>query len=207
MGKIGIMGGTFDPIHNGHLMLGRQAYKEYGLDEIWYMPSGHPPHKKDHDVTESAMRLEMTRLAVKGHEGFLCSDFEVKRSGNTYTAQTLCLLRKKYPEHVFYFIIGADSLYEIETWYEPERVMAQAIILVARRKYEEAGKEQAINRQAAYLSEKYNADIRVLHSEKMDISSAVLRRMVANEQDISSFVPHEVLSYIDAHGLYREVRT
>lgn len=114
MGKIGIMGGTFDPIHNGHLMLGEQAYREYGLDEVWYMPSGHPPHKKNHHVTVPAMRFEMTKLAVKGHKGFFCSDFEVRRSGNTYTAQTLSLLRKSYPGHTFYFIIGADSLYEIE---------------------------------------------------------------------------------------------
>ncbi|MFV0238846.1 MAG: nicotinate-nicotinamide nucleotide adenylyltransferase, partial [Lacrimispora sphenoides] len=73
MGKIGIMGGTFDPIHNGHLMLGEQAYKEYGLKEVWYMPSGHPPHKKSRNVTEPAIRLAMTELAVKSYEGFVCS--------------------------------------------------------------------------------------------------------------------------------------
>lgn len=204
MGKIGIMGGTFDPIHNGHLMLGEQAYREYGLDEVWYMPSGHPPHKKNHPVTEPALRFEMTKLAVKGHKGLFCSDFEVRRSGNTYTAQTLSLLRKSYPGHTFYFIIGADSLYEIESWYEPGLVLTQAVILAARRKYEEVDRDQAMDRQISYLSKKYGADIRMLHCEEMDISSAGLRQMIANGQSVEEFVPGEVLSYISAHGLYRE---
>ena len=122
MGKIGIMGGTFDPVHNGHLHLGRQAYVEYGLDCIWYMPSGQPPHKKDHHVTSVEHRCQMLRLAIAEDEAFRFSDFEVRREGNTYTAQTLALLREAYPEHTFYFILGADSLYEIETWYRPEDV-------------------------------------------------------------------------------------
>lgn len=205
MGKIGIMGGTFDPIHNGHLMLGEQAYNEYELDEVWYMPSGHPPHKKNHRVTEPAMRLEMTELAMEDHKGFFCSDFEIKRNGNTYTAQTLKLLRESYPEHTFYFIIGADSLYEIESWYEPDQVFAQAVILAARRDYEEA--DRTMDHQTGYLTNKYSADIRILHCEKMDISSAELRQMIAEGESIAPFVPREVMLYISSHGLYQEMET
>lgn len=205
MGKIGIMGGTFDPIHNGHLMLGKQAYNEYGLDEVWYMPSGHPPHKKYHHVTEPALRLAMTELAMKGQGGFVCSDFEIRRNGNTYTAQTLKLLREAYPEHAFYFIIGADSLYEIESWYEPDQVLSQAVILAARREYEEASR--SMDHQIDYLSAKYGADIHVLHCKEMDISSAELRQMVAKGQSIADFVPQEVMTYISAHGLYQEMET
>lgn len=203
MGKIGIMGGTFDPIHNGHLMLGEQAYKEYGLKEVWYMPSGHPPHKKSRNVTEPAIRLAMTELAVKAYKGFVCSDFEIKRTGYTYTAQTLRLLHEAYPEHSFYFIIGADSLYEIENWYEPDLVLAQAVILTAWREYEEA--DRSMERQIAYLASKYNADIRTLHCGEMDISSAELRRMIARDQSISDYVPGEVVAYIKAHCLYQEL--
>lgn len=205
MGKIGIMGGTFDPIHNGHLMLGKQAYKEYALDEIWYMPSGHPPHKKNHHVTEPAMRLAMTELAVKNHKGFICSDFEIRRMGNTYTAQTLRLLHKSYPEHTFYFIIGADSLYEIESWYEPDQVMVQAVILAASREYEDS--EYSMEDQIAYLTARYDADIRMLHCEEMNISSAELRQMVTRGQSIAEYVPQEVISYIGTHGLYQEAET
>ncbi|GLC83006.1 nicotinate-nucleotide adenylyltransferase [Lacrimispora brassicae] len=203
MGKVGIMGGTFDPVHNGHLMLGEQAYKEYSLKEVWYMPSGHPPHKKSRKVTDPSMRLAMTKLAMKAHEGFVCSDFEVKRTGYTYTAQTLRLLHEAYPEHSFYFIIGADSLYEIESWYEPDQVLAQAVILTAQREYEEA--DRSMDRQIAYLASKYGADIRTLHCGEMDISSAELRRMVAMGQSITDYVPEEVAAYISAHGLYQEL--
>lgn len=201
MGKIGIMGGTFDPIHNGHLMLGKQAYTEYGLDQIWYMPSGQPPHKRDHEVTAAGMRLAMTRLAVEGHKEFACSDFEVSRKGNTYTAQTLRLLRETYPQHTFYFIAGADSLFEIETWYEPGQVMAQTIILAAYREYKEA--DCSMERQIAYLTEKYGADIRLLHCGEMAVSSAELRRMAAEGKSIGEYVPKRVLEYIKVHGLYQ----
>ena len=109
MKRIGIMGGTFDPVHNGHLLLGRQARSEYGLDEIWYMPSHIPPHKKDHRITDGKDRLAMLELALEGIPFFSVSDFEMKREGNTYTAQTLELLKEEYPEDKFYFIIGADS--------------------------------------------------------------------------------------------------
>ena len=105
MGNIGIMGGTFDPIHNGHLMLGEQAYEEYQLDEVWFMPSGHPPHKKNQKITDPDIRLTMTQLAIEGKTGLVCSDFEVRRNGSTYTAQTLRLLREAYPQHHYFFII------------------------------------------------------------------------------------------------------
>ena len=87
MKRIGIMGGTFDPVHNGHLLLGRQARSEYGLDEIWYMPSHIPPHKKDHRITDGKDRLAMLELALEGIPFFSVSDFEMKREGNTYTAR------------------------------------------------------------------------------------------------------------------------
>ena len=86
MARIGILGGTFDPIHNGHLALGKQAYEEFGLERIWFMPSGTPPHKKDHRITEGKMRRDMVMLAIADIPCFLYSDFEMEREGNTYTA-------------------------------------------------------------------------------------------------------------------------
>lgn len=203
MGKIGIMGGTFDPIHNGHLMLGEQAYREYGLNEVWFMPSGHPPHKKGRQVTDAKLRLAMTASAVKYRPEFTCSDFEVTREGNTYTAQTLRLLGEAFPEHTFYFIVGADSLYEIEKWYEPELVLKQAVILVAPREYED--KDRSLDQQIDYLRRKYGADIRMLHCNEMDISSAELRYMVSKGESIDRYVPKVVSNYIRAHGLYQEI--
>ena len=202
MAKIGIMGGTFDPIHNGHLSLGRQAYRECGLDEIWYMPTGNPPHKTDHHVTDTLRRCDMTRLGIEGEAEFRFSDFEVRQNGYSYTAKTLSRLRETYPQHEFYFIIGADSLYEIENWYHPEEVMSQTCLLVARREYEDA--QRSVEKQIRYLSGKYDARIKLLHSRRMDISSEELRRWAAVGKSIRAYVPAAVADYIEAHHLYQK---
>lgn len=204
MADIGIMGGTFDPIHNGHLMLGRQAYEEYGLDFIWFMPSGQPPHKKNRAVTDKADRCAMVRLAVRGQPGFRFSDFEVSREGNTYTARTLALLKEAYPDHTFHYIIGADSLYEIETWYHPESVLTKVPLLVAGRAY---NREHAVlSEQIAYLTQKYDASIRVLHCRETDISSEAIRKAAGEGQSIRGFVPEAVEAYIRSRNLYTTQR-
>ncbi len=202
MRRIGIMGGTFDPIHNGHIAVGRQAYQEYSLEEVWFMPSGHPPHKKDHAVTDAEDRCEMTKLAIRDYPYFRFSDFEVKRQGNTYTAQTLTLLNEQYPDSRFFFIIGADSLFEIENWYMPERIMAQAVLLVAGRAYSRASR--SLDDQILYLRERYHSEIYRLHLEEMDVASVRLRRMAAEGQNLRPYVPTAVWEYIKTHHLYEE---
>ncbi len=201
MAKIGILGGTFDPIHNGHILLGQQAYEEYRLDQIWFMPSGTPPHKRDHKVTEGAQRRDMVMLAIEGVPYFSYSDFELKRPGNTYTAQTLRLLREAFPGDRFYFIVGADSLYQIEHWYHPEQVLANATLLVASREYEE--EHRSLDQQIAYLTVRFGAQILKLHCDEVDISSAGLRQMAAQGLDICPYVPPAVADYICAKGLYQ----
>ena len=202
MAKIGILGGTFDPIHNGHLALGKQAYEQFSLDEIWFMLSGHPPHKKGRLVTEGKEREDMVKLAIASVPYFVYSDFELKREGNTYTAQTLSLLKEVYPQHEFYFIIGADSLYEIEQWYHPEMVMKQAVLLVAARSYEKDHPD--FEKQVKYLEEKFEARIGVIRFEEMDVASKQIRKMVSSGQSIKDLVPGPVAGYIRIHGLYRE---
>jgi len=205
MADIGILGGTFDPIHNGHLLLGKQAYKEYHLQEIWFMPSGQPPHKKEHPVTAAEDRCEMVRLAIKGYSYFRLSEFEVNRSGNSYTAQTLMLLQAEYPEHRFFFIIGADSLYEIEQWYHPEEVMRQVTLLVANREYNQG--TDSIEEQIHHLKEKYQARIHLLHCEEVDISSHELRDMAVKGKHLFKYVPGNVEDYIISHKLYQDKRS
>lgn len=201
MAKIGILGGTFDPIHNGHILLGQQAYEEYRLDQIWFMPSGMPPHKKDHRVTAGRLRREMVELAIEGVPYFVYSDFELERPGNTYTAQTLKLLGEAFPGTAFYFIVGADSLYQIEHWYHPEQVMSEATLMVAGREY--GAEHRSLDRQIAYLSSRFNARILKLHCGELDISSAGLRQMAARGLDIRPYVPSGVAEFIRASGLYQ----
>lgn len=166
MKKIGIMGGTFDPIHNGHIMLGRQAYEEYDLDCIWYMPSRIPPHKKDHTITAAKDRLAMTAAAIAPYSYFKLSDFELRRTGgNTYTADTLRLLKEEYPDVEFFFIAGADSIMDIEKWYHPEYVLPAVTFLAAAREHEEA--DRSLDEQISYLNQKYQAHILRLHCREM----------------------------------------
>ena len=136
MKKIGIMGGTFDPIHNGHIMLGRQAYEEYDLDCIWYMPSRIPPHKKDHTITAAKDRLAMTAAAIAPYSYFKLSDFELRRTGgNTYTADTLRLLKEEYPDVEFFFIAGADSIMDFQPshfWRQQESMRRRIVRWMSR---------------------------------------------------------------------------
>lgn len=202
MKRIGIMGGTFDPVHNGHLLLGRQAIEEYHLDEVWFMPSGQPPHKQDHHVTDAGIRREMTELALKGQDGFWLSDIEIRRHGNTYTAQTLAWLKEHYPKTQWYFIIGADSLYEIEQWYHPEQVMAQAVLLVADRDYRQVHPQ--LEARMEELHRVYGAEIFRLHCPEISISSAEIREKAARGESLKGFVPEAVRKYIEEKHLYQE---
>lgn len=199
--KVGIMGGTFDPIHNAHLSLGECALRQLALDEIWFMPARTPYFKKKNNVTSAKERLEMTALSVEGHEGFMVSDFELQRDGETYTAETLEKLHELYPMIHFFFIAGSDSMYQLETWWHPEIIMKLATLVVAEREYPE--RKRSFTEQVQYLTEKYDADIRVLDFEESDISSTMIRDKAKRDEDISGLVPESVAAYIRDHKLYR----
>lgn len=132
--KIGIMGGTFDPIHVGHLILGEKAYEQLGLDKILFMPAGNPPHKRNRKGRASdEQRVEMVNLAIQGNPHFELSLIEMNAEGFTYTYCTLETLKKQNPDTDYYFIIGADSLYNFATWMEPARICQACTIVVATR--------------------------------------------------------------------------
>ena len=121
--KIGIMGGTFDPIHNGHLHLAQTALTQFDLDQIWFMPNGMPPHKKQSSIeSDIHERIAMTQIAIKTNKQFYLQEYEAKREKVSYSYKTMEHFRKMYPCDEFYFIIGADSLFSIETWKHPERL-------------------------------------------------------------------------------------
>ena len=128
--KIGIMGGTFDPIHNGHLMLGHASYETFSLDQIWFMPNGNPPHKKSETIKSTAEdRMKMTSLAIAPFPEFVLQPYEALREEVSCSYQTMEYFKEMYPEDEFYFIIGADSLMAIETWVHPERIFPTCTIL------------------------------------------------------------------------------
>jgi len=200
--KIGIMGGTFDPIHNGHLMLGEYAYKQFGLDLIWFMPNGNPPHKSNESIeSQTKNRVEMVKRAISGTEYFSLQPYEVENKEVHYSYKTMDYFKKSYPEHEFYFIIGADSLFSIEKWVHPEILLKKCVILAAYR--DEKGTEEMLA-QIAYLNQKYHADIRLLNTPNVDISSSEIREKLKEGQSIQGSVPDKVYAYIEENQLYKD---
>lgn len=225
--KTGIIGGTFDPIHNGHISIARAALHEYGLDSMWLMPAGDPYFKSGSSVSDPVDRLRMTELAASTYPDELkCTDFEIKQTGHTYSADTFAALRKMYPDEEFYFVIGLDSLRSLHKWYKPDVLFQNAVILCALRgetdgkdtddihhcnenessPYEFAARElDAANEAADMLRAGFSAvspDIRLIHTPLIDISSTMIREAVRAGKDISRFVPDKVADYIHAHRLY-----
>ena len=200
--KIGIMGGTFDPVHNGHLMLGHAAYKAFSLDQIWFMPNGTPPHKKSETIKSTAEdRMKMTSLAIAPFPEFVLQPYEALRAEVSCSYQTMEHFSKIYPDDEFYFIIGADSLMAIETWVHPERIFPTCTILATYRN--EVKTKEEMNRQIQYLSEKYHAKIRLLETPLMPVSSHELRASLQSGDSVSEYMPAAVCSYIKQHHLYR----
>ena len=197
--RIGLMGGTFDPVHYVHLMLAENAYTQYDLDEVVLLPSGDPPHKTKRHITSAAMRYDMLRLASEGIPYFTISEMEIRRNGYSYSAQTLTELRAQHPDTDYYFIMGGDSIFQIETWYHPEIVMKSCIILAAIRDQVSMTDFEA---RIAYLEKTYGADIRLLNLPDMMLSSSEMRRRVAEGKSIRFMTPDPVIDYIKSNNLY-----
>lgn len=197
---VGIMGGTFDPVHNAHLALARQAYKQFSLDEIWMLPNGNPPHKQDSRQVDIEHRMEMLRLAIRNIPYLRLCD--VEQSGQTchYTCETLVLLKRRYPDTSFYFIMGADSLFEFDSWKEPGIISRECILLAAMR---DQRRKEEIQIRIEELGRRYGARISILDTPDMKIASEDIRRLCMSRKSISHLVPDTVAEYIDQHNLYR----
>ena len=202
MGKrVGIMGGTFNPIHIGHLLIAENAYEEYQLDEVLFLPSKNPPHKEGYDVAKEEERKKMISLAVEGNGHFSFSELEFERDGKTYSVDTMEILKKRYPENEYFYLIGADSLYNLESWHRAEDLMRMTRFLVATRDHHSYNE---MNVFAECLRGAYGADIAFLNTPTIEISSSELREKVRLNKSIMYFVPDKVREYIIAHRLYKE---
>lgn len=203
MAKIGILGGTFNPIHLGHIQLAKTAYSELSLDTIWFMPSKNPPHKDNKQVICEKNRVDMIRLTISKYREFELSTIELERSGTTYTSHTLEYLHKNFPKDEYYFIVGADSIYNIESWNRPHILFKLAHFVVAIRDNIDIIQ---LKKQCAYLSEKYSTAINVIHMDKLDISSSYIRQQYANnyEYDYTKYIEKSVHEYIIGEGLYNK---
>ena len=199
MKKVGIFGGSFDPIHNGHIAIAESAYRDIFLDEVWFVPAGHSPNKNETQMTDALLRAEMTELAVKDIPYFKMSAVELETSEISYTYLTLSKLKERFPNTKLYFLMGADSLDYFEKWYHPERICKAAALLVAVRNEFDG---QAVSEKIRHIHTLFSAEIYPLSCEKTDISSSQVRTRIKNGESVLELIPEQVCQYIGTHHLY-----
>ncbi len=195
------MGGTFDPIHFGHLVTAEEALVQFNLDRVIFMPTGNPAAKADEAVTPVEHRYLMTVLATAANPDFDVSRMEVDRPGLTYTVDTLTAMRKEHgPSAELYFITGADAVWEIVSWKDAERVADMATFIAATRPGYDLDAARELHEEAAT---RFRIDY--IEVPALAISSTDLRRRVAERRPIRYLTPEPVVAYIEKHGLYRGV--
>ncbi len=201
MKKVGILGGTFNPVHMAHLIIAEIAREEAGLDDILFIPSGCSYLKDASDILPAKDRIHMTGLAIEDNSHFALSTIEIDRGGNSYTCDTLLELKHRYPDQEYYLIVGADNLFTMEEWKDPEVIFGNAKILAAVR----GSKKRAdMEEKIAELKEKYHADITLLHVSHVDISSSLIREKIAQGLSIRYMLPEKVREYIIKNHSYEK---
>lgn len=200
--RLGLFGGSFDPVHFGHLLLAECCREQARLDQVIFVPAAIPPHKQDRPLTPSAYRVEMLELAIAGHEHFYVSRYEADRPGITYTVDTLAHFRGQYPQAELFLLLGADMFNDLPHWRQADEVCRLALPLVAQR----AGATELDFDVLAHLVEPHRLEAIRRHRVEMPgigISSTDLRRRVAAGRSIRYQTPRAVEEYIRTHGLYR----
>lgn len=198
--KIGIMGGTFNPIHLGHLVLSEYIRDEMGLDKIIFIPTGNPPHKDSSKIISGVHRKAMVELSIEDNSYFTLSDIELERTEKSYTIDTIHELKNMYKDDSLIMIIGADSLMDIERWREPSKLLNAIDIIVADRVLRD---EEDVVEEIARLNLKYSVGIRYFHTPLIEISSTQIRDRSNNGKSIKYLVKKEVYNYILENNLYK----
>lgn len=204
MKKVGILGGTFNPIHCGHIHLAERALKEAGLDQVLFIPSGVSYMKDQNEILPAHHRLEMVRLAIAEHPAFAVSDIEIQKAGNSYSHETIKALQEQYPDVRFFFLTGADTIFSIESWKDPVSIFRAVTILAA---YREGRSLKQLLDQIDYLKGRYDADIRLIAADHVDVSSSELRAAIRNAEAVDSLLPQPVREYIAKYHLYQATET
>ncbi len=199
MARIGLFGGTFDPVHNGHLAIAEEAKTQLSLDRIILVPAGDPPHKAKKKVTDKAHRLKMTELAFAGKDGFSVSEYEIEKEGPAYSVDLIRYFKEQYPEDELFFIIGADSFRDLPTWWRYQELLRLVNFIVVSRP--DTKKEELLS---LFSGEEKPPRTFYLKEIAVDISSTQIRALVYRNEDISGLVPEEISKYIAQEKLYRE---
>jgi nicotinate-nucleotide adenylyltransferase len=197
MADLGVLGGTFNPPHIGHLVMVGEALNQLGLDRVMLMPVARPPHKEAPEDPGADVRLELCRLAAEGDERIEVSDLEIRRGGASYTVDTLRALHESVPEHALTFIVGGDMAYSLPSWREPEAILDLARLAVAER--EEIRREHIAERLEPLHA---GSQLVFFDMPRLDLSSSAIRARVASGRPIRYLVPDPVAEAIEARDLY-----
>ncbi len=199
--KFAVLGGTFDPIHYGHIMAGKAVMDNTDVEKVLFLPSGDPPHKQGKNITKGAMRGKMTCLALEGYDDFVYSSMEIERTGRTYTIDTVKELKEKIgKDSEFYFVTGADAILLIETWKNYKELLGLCnFIAVTRPGYDNKSFKGFVSK----LKKEYGCAIETIEIPEVDISSSEIRQKVEDGINISGLVPEKVEEYIIENGLYK----
>ena len=200
--RLGLLGGTFDPVHYAHLLLAERCREQCRLDRVVFVPSAVPPHKRDRELTPAPARIEMLELAIAGHEQLAISRCEVDRGGVNYTVDTLRRFRDEEPQTQLFFLLGADMLHDLPSWREADRVCELATIVAVRRdgvaEPDFACLASLVAPERIELFRKHQVEMPVV-----GLSSTEIRRRVAAGLSIRYMTPRAVEKYVEAHALYR----
>lgn len=199
--RLGIFGGSFDPVHYGHLLLAECCREQANLDRVGFLPAEVPPHKQQRPMTAGERRAEMLELALANHKDFFVCRLELKRGGVSYTVDTLTDLGKSEPKARLYLLMGSDSIVELPTWRDPAGILRQATPLIVRRA---GAAETDLAVLSSWIGEERIAEIRVAEVDMplVEFSSTEIRRRVAEGKSIHFRTPPQVDRYIREHGLY-----
>lgn len=200
--RIGVFGGTFDPVHLGHLVLAEQCRDQARLDQVWFVPAARPPHKQDTALTPFSQRVEMLELALAGHAAFRIEQIEKDRPGPSFTVDTLEVLQRRDSSGELFLLLGSDSILDLPHWREPARIIELATLLIWPRPSYPIWSEESL-RSALHAAPEVPFRLQVIHGPLIDISSRDLRQRVANGRTIRYLVPRAVQVYVENHRLYR----
>jgi nicotinate-nucleotide adenylyltransferase len=207
--RLGILGGTFDPVHYGHLLLAESCREACRLDQVWFLPAAIPPHKQQQELTPGAHRVQMIELAIAGHPAFLVVPYEVIRGGVNYTVDTLAHIKQEDPSRELFFLMGADSLGDLPNWKEPARLCELATPIVVRRLGSVLDAGESEMPEWSGLDRLLSADrVSAIRQQqvpmpRIDLSSSDIRQRVAAGHSIRYRTPRAVEKYIETHWLYR----
>ncbi len=198
--KIGIFGGSFNPIHCGHIYLADKAKELLKLDKMLIIPAGNPPHKKLAGGAQNSDRFNMTDIAFSDKINYNVLDIEIFNNLPSYTADTLNKLKELYKNDCLYLIMGTDMILTLQNWYKPEVICKSCVLVAAPRNQNEAEK---IKEHSVILKEKFNAQIEILDIEPFSVSSTQIRQKIKAGESCLGLIPDKVYDYIEKRGLYR----